>query len=138
MSVQAQLTAQSIHYAINVVLDTSYQDIDEAGWKKLFTTARKSGLEQFIQDMFAALRNLTKTPVLINGVDVMPEVAGVWHRIEALCNQWVDVTDVIHIGIGGSDFGPRLAIEALAHVPGIESYGMRMHFLANIDTAELA
>ena len=153
MSVQAQLTARSIHSAINVVLDTSYQGIDEGDWRKLFTSARKSGLEQYIEDMFAgkhinssedrpalhsALRNLTKTPVLINGVDVMPEVAEVWHRIEALCNQWVDVTDVIHIGIGGSDFGPRLAIEALAHVPGIESRGMRMHFLANIDTAELA
>jgi glucose-6-phosphate isomerase len=153
MSVQAQLNAQSIHSAINVVLDASYQGIDEGGWKKLFTTARQSGLEQFIQYMFAgkhinnsedrpalhsALRNLTKTPVLINGVDVMPEVAGIWHRIEVLCNQWADVTDVIHIGIGGSDFGPRLAIEALAHVPGIESRGMRMHFLANIDTAELA
>jgi glucose-6-phosphate isomerase len=153
MSVQAQLTARSIHSAIKVVLDTSYQGIDEAGWKKLFTTARKSGLEQFIEDMFAgkhvnssedrpalhsALRNLTKTPVLINGVDVMPEVAGVWHRIEVLCNEWVDDTDVIHIGIGGSDFGPRLAIEALAHVPGIESHGMRLHFLAKIDTAELS
>ena len=153
MSVQAQLTARSIHSAINVVLDTSYQGIDEGDWRKLFTSARKSGLEQYIEDMFAgkhinssedrpalhsALRNLTKTPVLINGVDVMPEVAEVWHRIEALCNQWVDVADVIHIGIGGSDFGPRLAIEALAHVPGIESRGMRMHFLANIDTAELA
>jgi glucose-6-phosphate isomerase len=153
MSEQAQLTARSIHSAINVVLDTSYQGIDEGGWRKLFTTARKSGLEQFIEDMFAGkhinssedrpalhstLRNLTKTPVLINGVDVMPEVAGVWHRIEVLSNQWANVTDVIHIGIGGSDFGPRLAIEALAHVPGIESRGMRMHFLANIDTAELA
>jgi glucose-6-phosphate isomerase len=153
MSAQAQLAAQSIHSAINVVLDSSYQGINESAWKKLFSTARQSGLEQFIKDMFAgkhinssenrpalhsALRNLTKTPVLINGVDVMPEVAGVWQRIEALCNKWVDITDVIHIGIGGSDFGPRLAIEALAHVPGIKSRGMRMHFLANIDTAELA
>jgi glucose-6-phosphate isomerase len=68
----------------------------------------------------------------------MPAVAAVWSRIETLCSQWTGVTDVIHIGIGGSDFGPRLAIEALAHVPGIRSCGMRMHFLANIDTAELA
>jgi len=45
---------------------------------------------------------------------------------------------VIHIGIGGSDFGPRLAIEALSHVSGLQSRGMRMHFLSNIDTAELA
>ena len=135
------------------MLDTAYQGIDDSSWAKLFTNARKSHLEQFIRDLFAgkhinnsedrpalhsALRNLSKTPVLIDGKDVMPAVSEVWHRIEALCNKWVGVTDVIHIGIGGSDFGPRLAIEALAHVPGIESRGMRMHFLANIDTAELA
>jgi len=153
MSSHTQLAAKSIHSALDVVLDTAYQGIDDNAWEKLFTHARQSGLEQFIADMFAgkhinnsedrpalhsALRNLTKTPVLINGADVMPAVAEVWQRIEAHCNKWVGVTDVIHIGIGGSDFGPRLAIEALAHVPSIQSRGMRMHFLANIDTAELA
>jgi glucose-6-phosphate isomerase len=153
MSLQPHSASQNLHSAINVVLDTAYQGISDSDWKKLFASARQNGLEQFIADMFAgkhinnsedrpalhsALRNLTKTPVLINGADVMPAVAEVWQRIEALCNQWAGVTDVIHIGIGGSDFGPRLAIEALAHVPGIESRDMRMHFLANIDTAELA
>ena len=146
-------TPNSAHSAIDVVLDTAYQGMSASQWKKLFSKARESGLEQFIADMFAgkhinnsedrpalhcALRNLKKTPVFIDGQDVMPAVAEVWQRIEALCNKWVGVTDVIHIGIGGSDFGPRLAIEALAHVPGIDSRGMRMHFLANIDTAELA
>lgn len=153
MSSPPNSAANSMHSAIEVVLDTAYQGIDPVNWKKLFAGARQSHLEQFIADMFAgkninhsedrpalhsALRNLTKTPVMIDGKDVMPAVADVWRRIEALCNKWVGVTDVIHIGIGGSDFGPRLAIEALAHVPGIESRGMRMHFLANIDTAELA
>ncbi len=153
MSLQTHSNSQSLHSATNVVLDTAYQGIDDSAWKKLFANARQTGLEQFITDLFAgkhinnsedrpalhsALRNLSKTPVLINGADVMPAVSEVWRRIEALCNKWVGVTDVIHIGIGGSDFGPRLAIEALAHVPGIESRGMRMHFLANIDTAELA
>ena len=143
----------SAHTAVDVVLDTAYQNISVAQWSNLFSAARKSKLPEFIADMFAgkhinlsedrpalhsALRNLSKTPVLLDGKDVMPDIANVWHRIEALCNKWVGVTDVIHIGIGGSDFGPRLAIEALAHVPGIESRGMRMHFLANIDTAELA
>lgn len=143
----------SAHTAVDVVLDTAYQNISAVQWSDLFSAARKSKLEEFIADMFAgkhinfsedrpalhsALRNLSKTPVLLNGKDVMPDVTNVWHRIEALCNKWVGVTDVIHIGIGGSDFGPRLAIEALAHVPDIESRGMRMHFLANIDTAELA
>jgi len=141
------------HSAVDVVLDTAYQGIDSKTWNNLFTTARKLKLPEFIADMFAgkhinesedrpalhsALRNLSKTPVILDGQDVMPAVTDVWRRIEALCNKWVGVTDVIHIGIGGSDFGPRLAIEALAHAPGIEGRGMRMHFLANIDTAELA
>jgi glucose-6-phosphate isomerase len=153
MPLQPSSTPQNSHTAVNVLLDTAYQGIDASAWAKLFAEARHSKLEEFIADLFAgkpinvsenrpalhsALRNLHQTPVLIDGKDVMPAVAAVWSRIETLCSQWTGVTDVIHIGIGGSDFGPRLAIEALAHVPGIRSCGMRMHFLANIDTAELA
>ena len=146
-------SANPIHTAVDVILDTAYQGIDAQAWDGLFALAHKSGLEQFITDLFAgkhvnasenraalhsALRNLSKSPVLLDGEDVMPAVSDVWRRIDSLCNQWVGVTDVIHIGIGGSDFGPRLAIEALSHVPGLQSRGMRMHFLSNIDTAELA
>jgi len=145
--------ANPTHTAVDVILDTAYQGIDTKAWESLFAQARESGLEQFIADLFAgkhvnasenraalhsALRNLSKTPVLLDGEDVMPAVRDVWRRIDSLCNQWVGVTDVIHIGIGGSDFGPRLAIEALSHVSGLQSRGMRMHFLSNIDTAELA
>jgi len=153
MLIQPSSTPKNSHSAVNVVLDTAYQGINASAWIELFSEARQSGLDQFIADLFAgkhinvsenrpalhsALRNLHKTPVLIDGKDVMPAVSAVWSRIEALCSEWLGVTDVIHIGIGGSDFGPRLAIEALAHVPGITSRGMHMHFLANIDTAELA
>ena len=145
--------SNTIHTAVDVILDTAYQGIDDQAWVGLFAQSRKAGLEQFIADLFAgkhvnasegraalhsALRNVSKTPVLLDGQDVMPAVNDVWRRIDSLCNQWVGVTDVIHIGIGGSDFGPRLAIEALSHVPGLQSRGMRMHFLSNIDTAELA
>ena len=145
--------SNTIHTAVDVILDTAYQGIDDQAWVGLFAQSRKAGLEQFIADLFAgkhvnasedraalhsALRNVSKTPVLLDGQDVMPAVSDVWRRIDSLCNQWVGVTDVIHIGIGGSDFGPRLAIEALSHVPGLQSRGMRMHFLSNIDTAELA
>jgi len=152
-SIPSQNTPNNAHSAVDLVLDTAYQGIDVQEWQQLFAQARKSGLEQFIADLFAgkpvnnsenrpalhsALRNISKSPVLLNGEDVMPAVASVWRRMELLCNKWVGITDVIHIGIGGSDFGPRLAVEALAHVPGIENRGMRMHFLANIDTAELS
>ena len=147
------LKPNGAHSAVDVVLDTAYQAIDQKSWESLFETARKSMLPEFIADLFAgkrinqsedrpalhsALRNLSKSPVIFDGQDIMPAIMDAWRRIEGLCNKWVGITDVIHIGIGGSDFGPRLAIEALAHVPNIETRGMRMHFLANIDTAELA
>ena len=153
LSIPSQNTPNNAHSAVDLVLDAAYQGIDGQAWQQLFAQARKSGLEQFIADLFAgkpvnnsenrpalhsALRNLSKSPVFLNGEDVMPDVASVWRRMELLCNKWAGITDVIHIGIGGSDFGPRLAVEALAHVPGIENRGMRMHFLANIDTAELS
>lgn len=153
MSLQSVAPSLNLHEAIDIVLDTAYQGISTEAWQTLFSNARQAGLEQFIEDLFtgkrvnasenrpalhSALRNLSKSPVIVDGKDVMSEVSGVWKKIDGLCNKWVGVTDVIHIGIGGSDFGPRLAIEALAHVPDIESRGMRMHFLANIDTAELA
>ena len=142
-----------IQSAADITLDTVYQNISASSWKQLFTQARQAGLEEFIADfqsgkpvnqsekrpaLHFALRNLSKTPVLIQDQDIMPPIAKVWQRIEALCNQWVGVTDVIHIGIGGSDFGPRLAVQALSYVPHINSRGMRMHFLANIDSAGLA
>ncbi len=139
--------------AAGLTLDINYQGISASAWKLLFSRAKKAGLSEFITDMFtgkvvnaserrpalhSALRNLLKKPILVGGEDVMPAVSDVWRRIERLCNKWVGITDVIHIGIGGSDFGPRLIVEALAHVPDINSRGMRMHFLANIDTSELA
>ena len=139
--------------AAGLILDINYQGIGTSAWKSLFTKAKKTGLSEFIADMFSgkvvnasenrpalhsALRNLSKSPILVDGEDVMPAVSDVWRRIEGLCNKWVGITDVIHIGIGGSDFGPRLIVEALAHVPDINSRGMRMHFLANIDTSDLA
>ena len=125
MSVQAQLANRSPPSALDGVLDSAYQGIDAASWKKLFASSRQSHLEQFIADMFAgkhinnsedrpalhsALRNLSKTPVIIDGKDIMPAVSEVWHRIDGLCNKWVDVSDGIQIGIGGSALGPRLAI----------------------------
>ena len=111
--------AHPIHTAVDVILDTAYQGIDTQAWESLFAQAHKSGLEQFIADLFAgkhvnasenraalhsALRNLSKTPVLLDGKDVMPAVSDVWRRIDSLCNQWVGVTDVIHIGIGAVSY----------------------------------
>lgn len=139
--------------AAGIVLDFAYQGIGAGDWKKLFAKAEQSDLIGHLNALFAgkqvntsehrpalhtALRNLDKDPVIVDGHDVMPEISEVWQRIEGLCNKWVGVTDLIHIGIGGSDFGPRLAVQALAHSANKSNRGMRVHFVANVDSAELS
>ena len=142
----------SLH-AAGLTLDLAYQRIDQKEWGRLFAKADQIGLQGQMKDLLTgglvntsehrpalhtALRNLDKTPVLHLGQDVMPAIVDVWQRIDGLCNKWVGVTDLIHIGIGGSDFGPRLAVQALAHSANKPNRGMRIHFAANIDSAELS
>jgi len=142
----------SLH-AAGLTLDLAYQGIDQKEWGRLFAKADQIGLQGQIKDLLTgglvntsehrpalhtALRNLDKSPVLHLGQDVMPAIADVWQRIDGLCNKWVGVTDLIHIGIGGSDFGPRLAVQALAHSTNKTNRSMRVHFAANIDSAELS
>ena len=139
--------------AAGLTLDLAYQGIDQKEWGRLFAKADQIGLQEQIKDLLTgglvntsehrpalhtALRNLDKSPVIHLGQDVMPAIADVWQRIDGLCNKWVGVTDLIHIGIGGSDFGPRLAVQALAHSTNKTNRSMRVHFSANIDSAELS
>lgn len=139
--------------AAGLTLDLAYQGIDQKEWGRLFAKADQIGLQEQIKDLLTgglvntsehrpalhtALRNLDKSPVPHLGQDVMPAIADVWQRIDGLCNKWVGVTDLIHIGIGGSDFGPRLAVQALAHSTNKTNRSMRVHFSANIDSAELS
>jgi len=90
--------------------------------------------------LHTALRNRSNTPVIVNGVDVMPQVNKVLAQMKAFCTkvhsgEWKGytgkaITDIVNIGIGGSDLGPFMVTEALApyKVEGIEA-----HFVSNVD-----
>lgn len=134
-------------------IDTAYQQIDEATWGTLIGKATDAGVFSKRDAMFAgkhinqsenravlhtALRNLSSSEVLVDGEDVMPTIKQVWKQIDNLCNKSVGITDIIHIGIGGSDFGPRLVCNTLHQIAPNENRHVRVHFLANIDSAELA
>ena len=86
--------------------------------------------------LHTALRNLDARPVLVEGRDVMPEVLDTLARMEALAVEirGSDVTDVVNIGIGGSDLGPVMATLALAPYHD----GPRCHFVSNVDGADIA
>ncbi len=95
--------------------------------------------------LHTALRNRSSAPIEVNGQDVMPEVNAVLARMRDFAGavrdgSWTGhggdaISDVVAIGIGGSSLGPHLAVKALA--PYAEG-GPRLHFVANVDGAEIA
>jgi glucose-6-phosphate isomerase len=94
--------------------------------------------------LHTALRNRSNRPVLVDGKDVMPEVNAVLERMADFSNRvrsgsWTGytgkrITDVVNLGIGGSDLGPLMVCEALRPYWG----PLAMHFVSNVDGTHLA
>lgn len=144
----------------DILLDYSKNRITSETMKLLLGLARQAGLEQWRERMFrgekinctenravlhVALRNRSNTPILVDGQDVMPEVNKVLESMKRFCNAvhhgqhagytGKKITDIVNIGIGGSDLGPVMVTEALKPytVPGI-----RAHFVSNVDGTHIA
>ncbi|MEL7089920.1 MAG: glucose-6-phosphate isomerase, partial [Planctomycetota bacterium] len=86
--------------------------------------------------LHTALRNLDGDAVTVDGQDVMPGVLDTLARMEANASEvrGSTVTDVVNIGIGGSDLGPAMATQALSPYHD----GPRVHFVSNVDGAHIA
>ena len=86
--------------------------------------------------LHTALRNLDGPPVYVDGFDVMPGVLETLDRMRVFANHVRDgdITDVVNIGIGGSDLGPAMAAQALSPYHD----GPRCHFVSNVDGAHIA
>ena len=93
--------------------------------------------------LHTALRNHLDRPVLVNGTDVMLDIHHEIGRMQTFCDRVKSggysvsggkITDVVNIGIGGSDLGPRMVTRALSPYHA----GPNLHFVANVDGADLA
>ncbi|MEO9573691.1 MAG: glucose-6-phosphate isomerase [Tateyamaria sp.] len=86
--------------------------------------------------LHTALRNLDGGPVIVDGQDVMPEVLATLDRMAVYAEEVRRgaITDVVNIGIGGSDLGPSMAVQALSPYRD----GPRCHFVSNVDGAHIA
>lgn len=141
-------------------LDYSKNRITTKTVRKLVELAEELSLGEQIEEMFngkainhtenravlhTALRNRSNTPVLIDGEDVMPQINAVLAKMRSFCTrvhsgEWQGftdkkITDIVNIGIGGSDLGPAMICEAL------EPYavdGMGVHFVSNVDGTDLS
>jgi glucose-6-phosphate isomerase len=87
--------------------------------------------------LHTALRNVSNTPILLDGADVMPEINKTLAALYAFADSVradKTITDVVNIGIGGSDLGPAMVTLALAPYHD----GPKLHFVSNVDAAHLA
>lgn len=94
--------------------------------------------------LHTALRNRDNHPILVDGEDVMPSVNAVLAKIKSFCDRIISgewkgytgkaITDVVNIGIGGSDLGPYMVTEALR--PFKNHLGM--HFVSNVDGTHIS
>ncbi|QPG73013.1 glucose-6-phosphate isomerase [Brettanomyces nanus] len=143
-----------------ILFDFSKNLIDENILSALIELAREAKVETLRNDMFSgkhinttedravyhvALRNRSMKPMYVDGVNVAPEVDAVLKHMkkfseEVRSGNWKgytgkEITDVVNIGIGGSDLGPVMVTEALkpyAH-PRI-----KVHFVSNVDGTHIA
>lgn len=94
--------------------------------------------------LHVALRNRSNTPIIVDGKDVMPEVNAVLEKMKSfseaiISGSWKGytgkaITDVVNIGIGGSDLGPFMVTEALRPYKN----HLNMHFVSNVDGTHIA
>uniref|UniRef100_A0A8C2CIU9 Glucose-6-phosphate isomerase n=2 Tax=Cyprinus carpio TaxID=7962 RepID=A0A8C2CIU9_CYPCA len=144
----------------DILLDYSKNLIDEEVMRMLFEMARSVGVEAAREKMFAgekmnftegravlhtALRNRSNTPIMVDGKDVMPDVNGVLEQMKGFCHkvrsgEWKGfsgkaITDVVNVGIGGSDLGPLMVTEALKPY---SKGGPSVWFVSNIDGTHMA
>lgn len=142
----------------DMLFDYAKTNIDAAGRDLLIGLLDAAGVAEKREAMFAgqpinetegravlhtALRNLDGGPVMVEGRDVMPGVLGTLDAMERFAEdvragrftgQGGAITDVVNIGIGGSDLGPAMATLALAPYHD----GPRTHFVSNVDGADIA
>lgn len=151
---QNRFNDYSLTFENQILVDFSKNKINQETLKLLHQLAKESALNEAINAMFTgekinrtenravlhtALRNRSNTPVYVDGKDVMPEVNAVLAKMSAFCDRVISgewkgytgkaITDVVNIGIGGSDLGPYMVTEALRPYKN----HLNMHFVSNVD-----
>jgi glucose-6-phosphate isomerase len=135
-------------------VDVSKNRIDQKGFDLLLELAKESGLTEAIKAQFSgavinttenravlhtALRTLKKEPILVEGKNILEEIEAAQNKMFAFCEKVISgdwkgytgkpITHVVNIGIGGSDLGPAMVVEALAHYQN----QLEVRFVSNVD-----
>ena len=119
--------------------------VDVEGWRERMFAGERINTTEDRAVLHTALRNRSERSVKVDGRDVMPDVRAVLGKMRRFVTQLRDgtwrghtgerITDVVNLGIGGSDLGPVMATEALRPLAHPE---ISVHFVSNVDGAHLA
>jgi glucose-6-phosphate isomerase len=135
-----RITEKTMHLLLDLVRQTNLADQIAAMFsgEKINNTEGRAVLH-------GALRNRSNRPIYVDGTDVMPEVNRVLAKMRTFTEsvrsgEWKGytgkpITDIVNIGIGGSDLGPRMVTDALK--PYVKP-DLRLHFVSNVDGTDVA
>ncbi len=143
----------------DILFDYSKNRIDDDTMPLLINLAKQANLETKINAMFSgekinvtehravlhtALRNRSNTPIFVDGKDVMPDINASLQKMRVFCErvrsgEWKGytgkaITDIVNIGIGGSDLGPKMVTAALHPYAKAD---LRVHFVSNVDQTDI-
>ncbi|OOF44244.1 glucose-6-phosphate isomerase [Rodentibacter trehalosifermentans] len=149
----------SLTFKDQILVDFSKNNINKQTLSLLRQLAQECSLDSAKETMFSgekinrtenravlhtALRNRSNAPVMVDDKDVMPEVNAVLAKMKDFCQRIISgewkgytgkpITDVVNIGIGGSDLGPYMVTEALRPYKN----HLTMHFVSNVDGTHIA
>ncbi len=134
-----RITAQTMQLLTQLAEET-----DVAGAIEAMFSGEKINVTENRAVLHTALRNQSTNPVYVDGKDVMPEVRAVLAKMKDFCNRVISgewkgytgktITDIVNIGIGGSDLGPCMITEAL----GAYRNHLKTHFVSNVDGTHIA
>jgi glucose-6-phosphate isomerase len=144
----------------DILVDFSKNIVDDKVFTLFMKLARECGLQEAIKSQFTgeiinktekrpvlhtALRNRSNTPVYVDGKDVMPDVNLVLTQMKIFSESIISgswkgysgkpISDIVNIGIGGSDLGPLMVTEALKHY---QKKNIKLHFVSNVDGTHIA
>jgi glucose-6-phosphate isomerase len=143
----------------DILVDFSKNIVDDEVRETLVEMAKECALKSAIESMFTgqkinvtedravlhvALRNRSNTPIIVDGEDVMPEINAVLDQMKEFSEKVISgawkgytgkaITDIVNIGIGGSDLGPLMVTEALKPYKN----HLNLHFVSNVDGTHIA
>lgn len=143
-----------------ILFDYSKNLIDSKTLELLIQLAKDCEVEQWREKMFAgehinttedravlhvALRDKLDTPKILDGVDINQQIASTQQQMSAFCDrvrsgQWQGysgkaITDIVSIGVGGSNLGPQMVTEALHQYSDGQ---LTMHYVSNVDGTQIA